>query len=82
MVRILILLIMYLISLMTQAQDLDQQNRAPHLSQGDSSVAADNKNPDQLMSDQPILYPETKFDTIRKDLTFENQSAIKNPSYE
>jgi hypothetical protein len=67
---------------MTQAQDLDQQNRAPHLSQGDSEVEAAYKTPEELMSERPILFPETKFDTIRKDLTFENQSAIKNPSHE
>jgi hypothetical protein len=82
MVRILILLIMYLISMITRAQDLDQANIPCYLSQDNSSHAAYDSTSDQPSIVRPVLFPETEFDTSLKDLTFEKQSVINIPENE
>jgi len=82
MVRILILLIMYLISMITRAQDLDQENIPGYLPHDNSSHAAYDRTYDQPSMVQPVLFPETEFDTKLKDLTFEKQSVINIPEYE
>lgn len=72
---------MYLISMITQAQELDEKNNSP-LPGCRRSVTTDVKIPGQPMYVPSDLFLETKFDTIGKDLTFGYRSGIKNTSNE